>query len=112
MASESPDNPLNHQALDGQLAACGIKISAEIHYQASLTNPQNEANAALQLKTAGITTVFCLPNNPNWYCPQLMRGASAERYSPEWIVTSMGRNHRNFNFHVFSAPADELQHMF
>ena len=44
--------------------------------------------------------------------PQALTVATPQGFFPEWIMSSPGREDRNFNYKVFSAPSSEMAHMF
>lgn len=107
-------SPLTTAPLKQALAACGVTISggADFELNADGADPVTDyRNAAVQLASAGVTSVFCLPTTGNT-CAQVMQQAQANNYVPEWILSSYGRADRDWDFRFNPPPATEMQGAF
>ncbi len=92
-------------ALESELARCGERLELAFvtdgqTIESRDADPQR-SNEMLQMKAAGVTTIFCL-------CHRLgrMRAATAQTYYPEWLLTTYSWNDKNSGLRT--GPSDQV----
>ena len=93
-------------ALREVLAGCGVKLAQEFE---DTSDGAGAANAALQLKTANVTTLLCVCS-ADLVKNNYMGAATNQAWFPEWIVS--GYIDQDLDNSLFSAPAEQASHAF
>lgn len=105
------DQRLTADALDQQLTECGSP--ARYHYTYATydsPSPESDTNVVLQMRQAGITSVFCLCQVFN-SGTGIARASTVQSYYPEWLMNSYGQTDMNA-FVGALWPAEHLAHSF
>jgi hypothetical protein len=95
--------------LERELNKCGEKISSTRVFPYAVYTPEDSANAALQMKAAGITTALCLCTA--FQTVHLPGQASAQGWYPEWLFTNYGLMDSNFSMKTFWTDAKQRQNV-
>jgi hypothetical protein len=114
------DDTINLKPLKAALARCGAKLAAEYEFTSgdALANPDRTApanadatNAVLKMKSANVTTVFCICVFTQF--AGMARAATAQAYFPEWTSTSYHFMDYNLAMQQFAAnTAEQFDHRF
>jgi hypothetical protein len=110
LTTDSPQVPLDAGPFNRAYARCGGKVEETVQYFVEGQDPQNAADAALQMKAASITTVICFCDSRQ--LGLAMNSSQGQGYFPEWVGTSYGRTDYNFFVKVWQAPSTETDQLF
>ena len=110
------DNPMSTKPLDDELGHCGQKTAVSITTTfnsaaaTAVVTPADAENDMLQMKEAGVTSVFCLcePTNMGVF----MHAATAQGYFPEWLLGSYIDIDNNLLVKSLVDAADQMAHGF
>jgi hypothetical protein len=83
---DTPDTALTTDVLKSALEQCGAKVPFTTSYPRHNDDALRIRNEITKIKAEGVTTVYCLCVSTN--LQNLQTQAEAQRYQPEWIITS------------------------
>jgi hypothetical protein len=102
----SAEYELSADQLTDRLTACGARprVVAE-----DINDNSTVANALLEMKSKGVTSVFCLCHAVDETV--IGRTATAQGYFPEWLISSYDLNFYNFAIKL-GFPAEQRENLF
>lgn len=98
--------PLTADELLRRLEACGSKAKL---YLDDVQGAGSFGNAMIQMKTQGVTSIFCLCHV--LVAKNLGTAATGQAYFPEWLISSYDVQNSNLAMRT-SFPSEQLAHLF
>lgn len=108
VVSDQANIPVPTDKLQQALSGCGQRADPVIKSTAGLDH-QQAANAILQMKQAGVTSIFCLCQVVGM--ATYGRAAEGESYAPEWLVDSFSLVDLDAQIHLW-LPASQRTQLF
>jgi hypothetical protein len=115
-----PDDTITFKPLQRELEQCGVKLAATYEFTSgdAFADPggtpqrsSHSTNAVIRMKSAGVTSVFCICVFTEF--ATIARAATAQAYFPEWMITSYHFMDYNAGIGVLAGQASEqLEHTF
>lgn len=86
MMRRNQDDPVTPQPLIDELRRCGVRPAVSFDWDPSGDAKINATNVILQMKDAGVTSIYCLCHSAQ--TTEIYRAATAQLYFPEWLISS------------------------
>lgn len=115
-------DPTTTAALERELDACdqsipedrkarnAVRQGSDEDVQPAAVDPATSNQTVLKMKTAGVTSVFCMCQLFTFGA--LAKAASNQGYFPEWIISTYGPLDITTSMTLGAAPPEQLQHAF
>jgi hypothetical protein len=117
MTKNWQENPASPKSLEAELAKCGEKSAKTLVYTFNASSfptpqksPADATNAIVQMKQAGVTSLFFMGDPPDMNV--VMNAATAQSYIPEWLLGSYVDLDNNLLMHADVTDPTQLRHAF